>query len=88
MQILYWIVWGITIVIAALQIPLMREEGKGVRILAIRFFVLLLIGTFTTLLPSVSKLNLLWWIPLCYLINIYFFRYSHSKSGKAKRKDQ
>jgi hypothetical protein len=86
MQIVGWIIWGISIVIAALQIPLMREEGKGVRILAIRFFALLIIGILTTFLTSISKLNLLWWIPSSYLFNIYLFKYAHSKSVKSKQK--
>ena len=86
MQILGWIVFGITCIIALAQLPLLKEEARGVKILAIRFFVLLLIGIIVTIFTSISKLNLFWWIPLTYLGNIYLFKYAHSKSVKAKYK--
>jgi len=88
MQILGWIAFGITCVIALAQIPLLKEDAKGVKILAIRLFVLLFIGIIATIFTSISKLNLFWWIPLTYLGNIYFFKYAHSKSVKAKYKSK
>jgi len=82
MAVVGWITWCIACIIALAQIPLMREDAKGVRILAIRFLVLLLTGISITLLTSISKLHLVWWTPLSYLMNVYSFRFFNSRRQK------
>jgi hypothetical protein len=78
MAVVGWITWCMACIIALAQLPLMKEDAKGVRILAVRFFVLLLTGIIITLLTSISKLHLLWWVPLSYLMNVYLFRFFNS----------
>jgi glycopeptide antibiotics resistance protein len=64
----------------------MKGNGRGTMILAVCFFVLLLIGILVTIFAPISKLNLVWWVPASYLINIYSFRYFNSNSSKSRSK--
>lgn len=82
MTIINWIIWGITCLIAIAQIPSMTNKDGGVKTLAMRFFLLLTIGLIITAIAPISKLHLLWWIPVSYLGNAFVFNYLVSKSLK------
>lgn len=67
-----WIVWSISLVVS-LVFALAQPRDIAVRSLLRRFSFLIAIGLTATLLLNISKLHLLWWIPVCYPLNLLLF---------------
>lgn len=67
-----WSIWGVVALVAVIQGSIARtSQDGGVRILAGRCSLLFVVGLALTLVPTVSKLHLLWFAPLAYLGNMF-----------------
>lgn len=73
MIIIGWVVWGVALVILIVQVALFYHRDPGVARLAKRFAFLIIIGLAITVFINLSKLHLLWWLPVCYIFNMLFF---------------
>lgn len=73
MNIIEWTVWGIAVLILICQVALFSHRDPGVGRLSMRLAFLISIGLIVTLVTKCSKLHLLWWIPVAYNLNVFFF---------------
>ena len=70
MQSIRWIVWGTALAIFISQVVFIFHRDPGKRRLAMKFAFLIAIGLAVTVFTNISKLHLLWWLPLCLFINL------------------
>lgn len=71
MVIVGWIIWAITCVfLLTFLLSALSRRDPGFRNHHLRFSVLLLVGLLITVLTSFSKLHLLWWIPVAFVVNM------------------
>ncbi|MHC4546615.1 MAG: hypothetical protein ACYTDW_12910 [Planctomycetota bacterium] len=68
-----WFVWGVALAIFIAQLVFIFHRDRGLRRLAMRFAFLIAIGLAFTAFTNFSKLHLLWWVPLAFFLNIFFF---------------
>ena len=73
MYFIRWFVWGVALAIFIAQLVFIFHRDPGLRRLAKRFAFLIAIGLAVTALTNISKLHLLWWVPLVFFINLVFF---------------
>ena len=73
MYFIRWFVWGVALAIFIAQLVFIFHSDPGSRRLAKRFAFLIAIGLAVTALTNISKLHLLWWVPLGFFINLVFF---------------
>jgi hypothetical protein len=76
MNIIGWVVWGLACLILITQLPLAFHRDAGVARLAKRFCLFIVVGLVVTVLIDVSKLHLIWWVPLTYFLNFALFSWS------------
>jgi hypothetical protein len=73
MNIIEWIVWGIAVLVLLFFVPFYFHPrvllGRQFKI----FALLILIGLVLTVCTQLSKLHLLWWIPLSYILKDLIF---------------
>lgn len=72
MHFIRWFVWGVALAIFIAQLVFIFHRDPGLRRLAKRFAFLIAIGLAVTALTNISKLHLLWWVPLGFVINLFF----------------
>ena len=72
MYLIRWFVWGTALAIFIAQLVFIFHRDPGLRRLAKRFAFLIAIGLAVTALTNISKLHLLWWVPLGFCINLVF----------------
>ena len=72
MSFIRWFVWGTALAIFISQFIFIFRRDPAKRRLAMRFAVLIAIGLAVTALTNISKLHLLWWVPLGLFINLVF----------------
>jgi len=72
MYFIRWFVWAAALAIFISQLVLIFRRDPGVRRLAMKFAFLIAIGLAVTVLTNLSKLHLLWWVPLAFFINLVF----------------
>ena len=87
MNIIEWIAWGFAFMILICQCALFSHRDPGVGRLSKRFAFLISIGLIFTLVTRYSKLHMIWWVPLAYNLNVFFFAASVNR-GIAKFVDQ
>ncbi len=86
MEIVGWVVWGLTCLILITQLPLSFHRDPGVGRLATRFSLFILVGLIATAFINVSKLHLIWWLPFTYFLNFILFEWSvNRKVAKSMR---
>ncbi|MHC4110136.1 MAG: hypothetical protein ACYSUY_03625 [Planctomycetota bacterium] len=73
MHFIRWFVWGVALAIFIAQLIFIFHRDRALRRLAMRFAFLIAIGLVVTAFTNFSKLHLLWWVPLVFFINIFFF---------------
>lgn len=72
MYFIRWFVWGAALAIFISQLVFIFHRDPRFRRLAMRFAFLIAIGLAVTALTNISKLHLLWWVPLVFFINLVF----------------
>jgi hypothetical protein len=72
MYFIRWFVWGSALAIFISQVVFIFHRDPGKRRLAMRFAFLIAIGLAVTVFTNISKLHLLWWVPLVFFINLVF----------------
>ena len=72
MSFIRWFVWAAALAIFISQFIFIFRRDPGMRRLAMRFAFLIAIGLAVTALTNISKLHLLWWVPLALFINLVF----------------
>lgn len=73
MNIIEWIVWGIGFLILIIHIPLYLHHDPSIASIFRNFAVLATAGLVVTVLTELSKLHLLWWIPVSYILKFDIF---------------
>ena len=73
MNIIEWIVWGIAVLVLLIFVPMYFHTrpllGRQFKI----FAFLMVIGLVLTISTQLSKLHLLWWIPLSFILKDLIF---------------
>jgi len=72
MNFISWFVWGVALAIFIAQLVFIFHRDPPLRRLAMRFAFLIAIGLAVTAFTNISKLHLLWWVPLVFFINLVF----------------
>ena len=72
MYFIRWFVWGVALAIFIAQLIFIFHRDRALRRLAKRFAFLIAIGLAATAFTNLSKLHLLWWVPLAFFINFVF----------------
>ena len=72
MYFIRWCVWGAALAIFISQLVFIFHRDPGKRRLAMKFAFLIAIGLAVTVFTNISKLHLLWWVPLALFINLVF----------------
>lgn len=72
MYFISWFVWGVALAIFIAQLVFIFHRDPGLRRLAKMFAFLIAIGLAVTAFTNLSKLHLLWWVPLGFFINLFF----------------
>ena len=72
MSFIRWVVWGTALAIFISQFIFIFRRDPAKRRLAMRFAFLIAIGLAVTVFTNISKLHLLWWVPLALFINLVF----------------
>ncbi len=70
MYFIRWIVWGAGLAIFISQLVFIFHRDPAKRRLAMKFAFLIAIGLAVTVFTNISKLHLLWWVPLVFIINL------------------
>jgi CheY-like chemotaxis protein len=73
MNIIEWIVWGIGILILIIHIPLYLHRDPLIARLFRIFAALIIVGLLATVFTEHSKLHLLWWIPVAFILHKVIF---------------
>ncbi|MFN0277853.1 MAG: hypothetical protein ACKVRN_04540 [Pyrinomonadaceae bacterium] len=80
MEIAGWIIWGLACFVLSIHILLIFfGSDPGTRRLAMRYSLLLIVGLGVTAFLNVSKLHLLWWLPITFVFNLLHFQWSVKK---------
>jgi hypothetical protein len=79
MNIIGWLVWGLACLILVTQLPSAFHSDGGIARLARRFCLFIIVGLAVTAFLDVSKLHLLWWIPVTYFLNLALFSWSMNR---------
>ena len=72
MSFIRWVVWGTALAIFISQFIFIFRRDPAKRRLAMKFAFLIAIGLAVTFFTNISKLHLLWWVPLAWFINLVF----------------
>ncbi|MHC4286576.1 MAG: hypothetical protein ACYSWZ_26995 [Planctomycetota bacterium] len=70
MSFIRWFVWGTALAIFISQVVFIFHRDPAKRRLAMKFAFLIAIGLTVTVFTNISKLHLLWWVPLALFINM------------------
>ena len=73
MNIIEWIVWGIGVLALIMFIPMCLHRETLIGRMFKIFATLIIIGLVITILTQLSKLHLLWWIPLSFILKDLIF---------------
>ena len=80
MNIIEWFVWGIAVLILIAYVPLYFHRDPLIGRLFKGFAVLIAIGLVVTIFTKFSKLHLLWWVPVSFILKDFIF-YANLKHG-------
>lgn len=69
-EIAEWVVWGFALFLG-FAFLMNRHKDGGVILLSRRYAILVLVGVLVTFAIDISKLHLLWWMPVAYFLNMY-----------------
>jgi len=71
MEIAEWIVWAIAcIVLLSFFLAALAQRDSGIRSHHMRHCLLLAPGILITIITPISKLHLLWWVPVTFFLNL------------------
>jgi len=69
-EIAEWVIWGFALLLSFVFL-MNRHKDRGVMLLSRRYATLILVGALFTFVTDISKLHLLWWMPIAYFLNMY-----------------
>jgi len=71
MAIIEWIVWALAcVVLLSFLLAALVQRDSGLRSHHMRHCLLLIAGLVITVITGVSKLHLLWWVPVTFFLNM------------------
>ena len=71
MAIFEWVVWAIAcVILLSFSLAALSQHDSGLRNHHIRHCLLLVPGLLITVITPISKLHLLWWVPVTFFLNI------------------
>ncbi len=71
MAIIEWVVWALAcVVLLSFLLAALVQRDSGLRGHHMRHCLLLIAGLVITVITDVSKLHLLWWVPVTFFLNI------------------
>lgn len=71
MAIIEWVVWALAcVVLLSFLLAALFQRDSGIRSHHMRHCLLLIAGLVITVITDVSKLHLLWWVPVTFFLNI------------------
>jgi len=73
MNIIEWIIWGIGVLVLIMFIPMCLHREPLIGRMFKIFAALIVVGLVITILTQISKLHLLWWIPLSFILKDLIF---------------
>jgi len=96
MAIIEWIVWAIACVFfLSFILASLSQRDPGLRGHHMRHSLLIFIGLLITIITPLSKLHLLWWVPVTFFFNmllsnilVYFRLKRHTRNLDIERKDK
>jgi len=90
MNIIEWVVWAIGVLILIVYIPMYFHPDRLIGLLFRIFAILITIGLVVTLFTQHSKLHLLWWIPISFVLKDFIFRtnFKHKYNRFIKKMDR
>ena len=71
MAIIEWVVWALAcVVLLSFLLAALVQRDSGLRSHHTRHCMFLIAGLVITVITDVSKLHLLWWVPVTFFLNI------------------
>jgi len=66
-----WVIWAITcVILVSFILATLSTRNSGPHNNHLRYCLLLVLGLIITILMPISKLHLLWWVPVTFFVNL------------------
>ena len=88
METFEWSVWIVVLVLAIGLFSISSHKDPGVGQMSKGLVILIGAGLAITLITGLSKLHLLWWLPLSYILNMYVTSVQFKRSLQAQLEDE